>query len=539
MNPFRSPQFENSSKLLSKLETYHLHQTQLSNKPSSHKTIRSPKNQRINNIKRIEIISGTGDRRQKLYRKKGRRKLVLSEKAEKMRKPKSGKIHRKHSDNWNKKIGGRDLLFRQKENNYRIFKKGGSGSPNLQKDISQRTNYSIGNQRFMLNRPFSKNKWTREDTVQSQYDISSEFIHSKENYNMYMNIKRNKAPVMSKMKKIVGLQNSERSLLESMRMSKKGKKDENGKFVTHPMVFIKRKTKKKGKVSTLQKKVISNSRNNSKLQKRPKNNKQKKQDSRSRKSSGIGLTKVRLKTKSPKTVSKKKIGLKSKKTLNIIGNPISNKSSSRNSKKEYMMDVFVSLTHKKGNQNQNEKKTPNKYHFETISKEEQMRKWSQRDEKRENSKRELNSKQTILQNFLKKTDQVEKFIKQLDQSKKMEKQDLRGLITESSKETSQNISSKKESSMEKMTFESLVEKTNETRKLMEIFREQKSSIFENKRQTEDQINSVFLKLLNLMEQERVRALKVVEDQFHAQKQNIFEIEKQLVLKEQNMQNMIR
>ena len=66
MNPFRSPQFENSSKLLNKLETYHLHQTQLSNKPMSHKMIRSPKNQRINNIKRIEIISGTGDRRQKM-----------------------------------------------------------------------------------------------------------------------------------------------------------------------------------------------------------------------------------------------------------------------------------------------------------------------------------------------------------------------------------------------------------------------------------------------------------------------------------------
>ena len=530
MNPFRSPQFENSSKLLSKLETYHLHQTQLSNKPSSNKTIRSPKNQRINNVKRIEIISGTGDRRQKLYRKKGRRKLVLSEKAEKIRKPKSGKIARKHSDNWSKKQG-RDLFHQKKEKNYGAFKKGGSGSPNLQKEISQRTNYSIGNQRFMLKRPFPRNKWTREDTLQSQYDISSEFIHSKENYNMYLNTKRTKAPVMSKMKKIVGLQ-SERSLLESMRMSRRGKRSEEpGKFVTHPMVFIKRKNKKKNTVP----KKGNNSRNHSNIQKRKKVKKE------SRKNSGMGLTKVRLKSKSPKTISKK-TGLKSKKLLNTTGNPTS-KSSSRNLKKDYMMDVFVSLTHKKAQDQYEKNKNPGKFHFETVSKKDNFRRRSQREEKiggRENSKkREGNSKQTILQNFLKKTDQVEKFIKHLDHAKKHEKQDLMVLITESSKETSQNISSKNESSLEKLTIENLVEKTNETRKLMEIFREQKSSIFENKRQTEDQVNSVFLKLLNLMEQERVRALKVVEDQFHVQKQNIFEIEKQLVLKDQNMQNTIR
>ena len=297
------------------------------------------------------------------------------------------------------------------------------------------------------------------------------------------------------------------------------------------MVFIKRKNKKKNTVP----KKGNNSRNHSNIQKRKKVKKE------SRKNSGMGLTKVRLKSKSPKTISKK-TGLKSKKLLNTTGNPTS-KSSSRNLKKDYMMDVFVSLTHKKAQDQYEKNKNPGKFHFETVSKKDNFRRRSQREEKiggRENSKkREGNSKQTILQNFLKKTDQVEKFIKHLDHAKKHEKQDLMVLITESSKETSQNISSKNESSLEKLTIENLVEKTNETRKLMEIFREQKSSIFENKRQTEDQVNSVFLKLLNLMEQERVRALKVVEDQFHVQKQNIFEIEKQLVLKDQNMQNTIR
>ena len=74
---------------------------------------------------------------------------------------------------------------------------------------------------------------------------------------------------------------------------------------------------------------------------------------------------------------------------------------------------------------------------------------------------------------------------------------------------------------------------------MEIFREQKTGIFENKRQVEEQINSMFLKMLNLMEQERVKVLRVVEDEFQRQKDNMFEIEKQLTMKEQTMQSILR
>ena len=503
-----------------------------------------------------------------MYRKKkGRRKLVLSEKADKIKKPQSGKIIRKHSDNWSKKSirgNGRDLLFRQghKEKSFRVFKKGNSGSPNLQyKDMGHRTNYSIGNQKFLMNRPFIKNKWNREETLQSQYDISSDFIHSKENYNMYLNTKRNKiAPAINKMKKIIGIQKSERSLLESMRMSKRVKQSEDpNKYVTHPMVFIKRKNKqrKTGKVN-VSKKLINSSRSNSNIQnKRLKNNgKQKsKIDSRSRKGSTFCSNKTKNKSKSPKTICKKKkknINFNGgKKLLNTTGNQKPKSINSQKPKKDYKMDVFVSLTHKKGNHDQYQSeinKGNGKYkgNYESILKQDQnlFRKRNQRKEKnimtREaNKKLDGNSKQNILQNFLKKSDQVEKFMKHMDHAKKIEKEDLMVLITESSKETSQNISSKKESSLEKFRIEDLVEKTNETRKLMEIFREQKSGIFENKRQTEDKINSVFLKLLNLMEQERVKALKVVEDQFHSQKQNIFEIEKQLVMKEQTMQNIVR
>jgi hypothetical protein len=516
MNPFRSPQFDNSSKLLNKLETYHLHQTHLSNKPSSHKIICSPKNQRINNVKRIEIISGTGDRRQKLYRKKGR-KLVLSEKADKIKK------NRKYSDFTKKsvRVGGRELLFRQRKD--KSFKLMGKGSPNLHKN-DYRNNYSIGNQKFLLNK---KTKWGREDTLQSQYDISSDFIQSKENYNMYLNTKNNAPLVMGKMKKILNMQNSERSLLESMRISRRVKLSEESKKI-HPMVFMKRKQKK----ANLSKK--SNSRNNSKIVKRTKGgiSNENKIETRSRKNSNLRKTKGRINSKSPKNQlkSKKNAGFKKLKQ-NETRRKVN---SSRNTKKEYMMDVFVSMTQKKQEENQ--------YHSETNpkleNKKEHHRKWSQNDPKGMDHI-QTSSKRKVLKNFLKKTNQMEKFLKHMNHVKKSQKQELMVLVTESSKETSQNISSKKESTVEKMRMEDLLEKTKETRQLMDIFREQKTSIFENKRQTEDQINSVFLKLLNLMEQERVRALKVIEDQFQRQKQDIFDIEKQLVLKEQNMHNLLR
>ena len=560
MNPFRSPQFENSSKLLNQLETYHLHQTHLSNKPGSHKMIRSPKNQRVNNVKRIEIISGTGDRRQKLYRKKGARKLVLSEKADKLKKSKQNKVARKHSDNWSKKSltgKNRELVLRKnkKEKSLRVFQKGQSGSPNFQgKESLGRMNYSIGHHRFLVGRPGQGAKWNREDTLTSQYDLSSEFLHSKENYNMYANTNVQKIPLaLSKMRQIVNVQASDRSFLESMRMSRKAKKaDEPRSLISHPLVFVKRKQKSKKGLSGVpsKKKVLGNSRNNSSVQ-----NKQKKQslqpggklEVRARKGSALRNLKARANPKTSSSMNKKQkaSNKRSKNLAELVKKNNRKINSSRNTKQDYAMDVFVSMTQKKGRKEhyhseQNKKNASYLSNFERPNPEkDKFRKWSQKEDPTGpvRSKREcLDLQETATKNgaFAKKPAKT-------TQKKKepKEKQEVLVLVTESSKETSQHISSQKGSTAEKLKLEDLMEKARETRQLMEIFREQKTGIFDNKRQVEDQINSTFLRLLNQMEQERVRVLKVIEEDFQRQKQSIFEIEKKLTMGEQNMQASLR
>jgi hypothetical protein len=322
-------------------------------------------------------------------------------------------------------------------------------------------------------------------------------------------------------------------------MSKRVKLSEDPKKYAHPMVFMKRKQKQK-KANLSKKSTMKNSRNNSKI-----TNKRTKEilktenlESRSRKSSNLRKTKGRITSKSPKNQLKvRKNGTFKKMKKNGTRRKVN---SSRNTNKEYMIDVFVSMTQKKANieNYQSEKTQVSKIEI-NKNQHGHLRKWSQREDPKIMDNIQTTSKRKVLKNFLKKTNQMEKFAKHMNKVKNNQKQDLMVMITESSKETSQNISSKKESTVEKMRVEDLLEKTKETRQLMDIFREQKTSIFENKRQTEDQINSVFLKLLNLMEQERVRALKVVEDKFQRQKQDIFDIEKQLVLKEQTMHNLLR
>lgn len=526
MNPFRSPQFENSSKLLNKLETYHLHQTQLSNKNSSNKVIRSPKNNRLSNVRRIEIISGTGDRRQKQYRKKrGARKLILSEKADKAKKKQ--KMQRKHSDNWTRKSGrpGRDFLFKShKDKSRRVSGKGVSGSPGLRvKDAPHRGNYSIGNQKLQMSRLGKKAKWSRENTFQSQFELSSEFIHSKENYNMYVNTKKNRVPlVLNKMRKIVKVQPSERSLLESMRVSRRGPQRED-QFPAPQMVFIKRKPKKKPKTKSTKKTPSTPSQSGSNNpSKRPKKspNTLGLGEKAPRQTKPLRGPKMRIPGKSPGKGSKGEGYNESQQTKTRR-----KVDSCRNAKKEYLMDVFKSMTQKKGH---GEKVQPEPAKRGVQVK---LAKWGQKADSAE-----VYSKRKVLQSFLKKTSQMEKLLKQMDQSKR-NKEDARA--NESSKEISRPVSSKKDSPSKKVHMEDLVEKTNESRQLIQIFQEQKKNIFENKLLIENQVNSMFLKLLSQIEQERVAAMRVIEDRFQHQKNCIFEIEKQLVLKDQTMQNLLR
>lgn len=531
MNPFRSPQFENSSKLLSKLETYHLHQTQLSNKPSSGKVIRSPKNHRLSNVRRIEIISGTSDRRQKQYRKKrGARKLILSEKADKAKKKQ--KMQRKHSDNWTRKSGrpGRDFLFNPNKDKSLRAGKGVSGSPALRvKDVSHRGNYSIGNQKLQMSRLGKKPKWGRDNTFQSHIDFSSDFVHSKENYNMYVNTKKNKVPlVLSKMRKIVKVKPNERSLLESMRVSRRNMPRED-QFASHPMVFMTRKTKKKPKSKPSKKSQPPHTPGGS--------NNPAKRSKKSPKALKLGADKPTRPSQTLRGGPKTRTGGKGsgnavkKEGASKQGKPRRKMNSSRNAKTEYLMDVFKSMTQKKA-------------HAEKFQSEKTKRtgagklpKWVQGDGAKADPV-EAFSKRKILEGFLKKTNKMDKILKQMEAAKRSP-EDSRALATESSKDKSQLLISKKDSNLEKVQLEDLVDKTNESRQLIQIFQEQKKGIFENKLQIENQLNSVFLKLLSQIEQERVSALRVVEDRFQQQKNAIFEIEKQLVLKDQTMQNLLR
>ena len=77
----------------------------------------------------------------------------------------------------------------------------------------------------------------------------------------------------------------------------------------------------------------------------------------------------------------------------------------------------------------------------------------------------------------------------------------------------------------------------ENRRLMDIFKEQKEEILTNKKNLEETVNKLFLGLLNRIEQERMKVLGFVERQFHLQKENIFSIEKRLILSTQTQNNI--
>lgn len=115
------------------------------------------------------------------------------------------------------------------------------------------------------------------------------------------------------------------------------------------------------------------------------------------------------------------------------------------------------------------------------------------------------------------------------------------LKTESSKETS--ISKVRESfpsndlnsGISSFKMEDYLDKYNESQKLVEMFQEQKEDILENKKALEEKVNKLFLKMMNSMEQERSKVLRVLEDRFYCQKENVFALEKQLLLSGQKLE----
>ena len=266
MNPFRSPQYENSSKLMSQLESFHFHNTQTHNKHLSNKMNGPGKNLNSTRQKRILYANriGSGNIHKKnLKGKLKKNRLILSEKAEKS--INKGISIRKKSENW----GGQEqriLLERPRKTktskrtinsnkqspgnrSFRLFKKGYSGSPKSGgRGSNARTgNYSIGGGKLHNGRVVQKKtSWAREDTFQSQYDISIEATQSKENYNAYrQNISQRGIKPIKKMRKILGSKERESSLIESMQLSRALKTREPA------MVFLKQKRKDKSNVLVL------------------------------------------------------------------------------------------------------------------------------------------------------------------------------------------------------------------------------------------------------------------------------------------------